>query len=141
MKVVNKPQVYLEPGKYWIGDLCYVMDDEWSEVCDLIIDGHDVKDGGFRLMDGREFVSFSTAYGDGTYFDADGRSYSVDSGGIGAIRVEDIASFDSSNAELGNVVEFTKPFIAEYVDGVIYFGKVAIDTDPEYSDAEENYDE
>lgn len=23
-------------GRYYVGDLCYVMDDVWDEVCDLM---------------------------------------------------------------------------------------------------------
>lgn len=51
-------------GKYYIGDICYVMRDEWSEVCSLMFNG-DVYDGEFNLADGRRFASMSTMFGDG----------------------------------------------------------------------------
>ena len=28
-------------GKYYVGDLCYVMHDEWDEVCGLFFKGRD----------------------------------------------------------------------------------------------------
>lgn len=140
MKVVNKPQVYFEPGKYWIGDLCYVMDDKWDEVCDAMIDGHDVKEGGFVLKDGTEFAMFNTAWGDGTYLDNSGHEYPVDSGGIGIIKFDDVTAANV-HVELGRIVEFKSPFIAENVDGIIYFGKLSINTDPSYEDEEEYDDE
>ena len=41
-------------GKYYIGDLCYVMtDDEWREICAIIIKGNQCLDGEFELPDGR----------------------------------------------------------------------------------------
>jgi len=53
-------------GKYYVGDLCYVMDsDEWSQVCSLIIQGEKLLDGEFELPDGRRFAIYSTHWGDG----------------------------------------------------------------------------
>lgn len=142
MKVINNPQVYMEPGTYYIGDLCYVLNDSWDEFCKLTINEHDVLDGGFRFKDGREFVTFTTMYGDGTYQDKDGFNYPVDAGLIGCIRVEDMdADIDSATCD-GRVHVFTKPFICEKIDGTIYFGKIAIDTsdDPFYNEDEEEED-
>jgi hypothetical protein len=88
-------------GIYYIGDLCYVMDDaEWLEVCDLTIQGSRVIDGEFQLKDGRRFAMYGTAYGDGTYYDQYGHSYSVDSGSIGCIRMADIKA--SNTYSLGD---------------------------------------
>ena len=57
-------------GKYYIGDLCYVMSDaEWEEFCSITIDGHNVIDGEFQLKDGRRFATYGTAFGDGVYSD------------------------------------------------------------------------
>jgi len=88
-------------GEYYIGDLCYVMtSEEWLEVCDLTIQDSRLIEGEFQLKDGRKFAMYSTAYGDGTYYDHYGFSYSVDSGSIGCIRMEDIK--DNKNASLGD---------------------------------------
>jgi hypothetical protein len=144
MKVVNNPQVYMEPGTYYIGDLCYVLGDSWDEFCSITIDDHDCLNGGFRFKDGREFVTFQTMYGDGTYHDKEGRSYPVDAGLIGCVRVEDMDIDVMDVCDDGNIIKFDKPFVCERVGGVIYFGKVSIDTegDPFYNDGdEEDYDE
>ena len=73
---------------YWIGDLCYVMHDVWSEVCDLL--PFDNSEHEFELEDGRKFILFSTAFGDGVYQDQKGNRYPVDAGVIGAIKADDI---------------------------------------------------
>jgi hypothetical protein len=39
----------MQPGKYYIGDLCYVMHGEWDEFCALTIVGDKVLDGEFNL--------------------------------------------------------------------------------------------
>ena len=126
-------------GKYYIGDLCYVMHDEWSECCDLFfpyVPGQPERqvEGEFTLKDGRKFASFGTAYGDGTYTSNIGTSHSVDSGSIGCIRVEDIQDRTYDNIEsLGGIVEFDRPFEVEKIGrGLLKFGHVEIDTDADY---------
>lgn len=122
-------------GKYYVGDLCYVMDPEWDEVCSLIIEDRKIIEGEFNLGDGRRFVSYSTKYGDGCYEDQLGHEYGVDAGLIGCIRVEDISE-DMSEKEmkrLGNVVEFKQPFHCyggrtEDWNGVIRIGHLNIYT-------------
>lgn len=132
-------------GKYYVGDLCYVLHDEWDEVCEIIFntpEPHGVLDGEFTLKDGRKFAIYSTAYGDGQYYDNYGRAYPVDAGSIGCILLEGI---DQSNTEnditLGNVVEFATEFetsagrfTSKDWDGIIRFGSVEIDTDPTYDE-------
>jgi hypothetical protein len=132
-------------GKYYIGDLCYVMDDaEWLEVCDLTIRGSRVIDGEFQLKDGRRFAMYGTAYGDGTYHDHYGFSYSVDSGSIGCIRMEDIkASNTYSLGDTQAILDFgaIQDFDTDFVtgggiqgtmgwEGLIQFGHIVIETDP-----------
>ena len=132
----------MQAGKYYIGDLCYVMHDEWDEFCDITIDGNNCKDGEFELKDGRKFASYGTAYGDGTYYPNVGGECGVDAGLIGCIRVEDIkdTTYDDIS-DLGIIVEFAEPFETGEHGGTIYFGHVAIDTDPPYEeDEEEDYD-
>jgi hypothetical protein len=130
MKVVNNPQVYCEPGTWYIGDLCYVLDASWEAFCKLTIRGEECLDGGFRFADGREFVSFMTKWGDGTYQDSDGFNYPVDAGLIGCVRVEDMDAKLDEAINDGRVHVFTKPFVCERVGNILYFGKIAIDLDP-----------
>jgi hypothetical protein len=136
--------------KYYIGDLCYVMSDEWSEVCDAFFTG-DNDDSIYELEDGRAFFMLNTAYGDGQYNDQNGLPYAVDSGSIGAIKVDDIRGTELASVlerGLGHVHEFPYELTdldVESNNGVLYFGDVVIDTvgadfdeeDPEEQDEEE----
>jgi len=123
-------------GKYYIGDLCYVMHDEWDEAVSLMFPpGHEGRgvDGEFVLKDGRRFANFGTRWGDGTYISNIQTRHLVDSGSIGCIRVEDIRDDTYDNIEtLGAVVEFDQPFEVSEDAGLIRFGEVAIETNPEY---------
>jgi len=137
----------MQAGKYYIGDLCYVMaDDEWKEICSIIIQGNRVMiDGEFELKDGRKFAIYSTKWGDGLYDDHYGHSYSVDSGSIGCIRLEDIKYVDNYDQflDIGAIVDFKIDFVTgggrgtKGWDGIIQFGSIAIETDPEYNEDEE----
>lgn len=125
-------------GRYYIGDLCYIMHDEWDECCNLFFPpgdnvgrGHE---GEFVLRDGRRFASFNTAWGDGTYRSSINTLHSVDSGSIGCIRVEDIRDDTYSAeriAELGAIVDFAEPFQVSEDQGLLKFGHVLIETAPE----------
>jgi len=129
----------MKAGKYYIGDLCYVMNDEWDEVCNLTISGNEVLNGEFNLKDGRRFAMFTTRWGDGNYFDQHGKSYDVDSGSIGCILISDIDMKKERNfLSGGNVYDFDKDFEVFSKDGNITFGYVTIDTDPV---EEEEFDE
>ena len=121
----------MKAGKYYIGDLCYVMHPEWDEFCSLTINGHNVLDGEFNLKDGRRFATFTTKWGDGTYKDEQGHSYGVDAGLIGCINVEDITPSELENLKDGRVIEFVQDFSTFKAGGVIRFGSVVIDTDCE----------
>lgn len=132
----------MQAGKYYVGDLCYVMtDNEWEQVCARTIQGQKFVDGEFELDDGRKFAIHSTAWGDGGYQDYYGNEYSVDSGSIGCIKLEDIKAEKYDDIErLGNIVEFQTDFVtgggrgSDNWDGVIQFGRVAIETNPAYED-------
>ena len=123
-------------GKFYIGDLCYVMHDVWDEAVSLMFpDNHSGRgvDGEFTLRDGRRFANFGTRWGDGTYTSNIRTRHLVDSGSIGCIRVEDIRDNTYDNIEtLGAVVEFAQPFEVSEDSGLICFGAVEIETNPEY---------
>lgn len=136
-------------GKYYVGDLCYVMHPEWDEACDLFFAGrndHGCNDGEFTLKDGRRFASFGTLWGDGTYYDQFGHSFGVDAGLIGCIKVEDIRDDTYSNLlDLGAIIEFKEPFEvsggkrSEGWDGMIKIGFLEIATG--YEEEEEVYED
>lgn len=119
-------------GEYYIGDLCYVMHERWDEVCNKIIMGNQCLDGEFELADGTKFAIYSTAYGDGTYYDQGDNEYWVDAGSIGCILMKDIdLSVEDNQIMGGRVVDMTHDFTTGSMDGVIKFGPIHIDTDPE----------
>jgi hypothetical protein len=140
-------------ANYYVGDLSYVLTDtEWSTVCT-----HDFTEdpNTYGEEDGYEcegcldpelfdwdypeaehpFYIFPTAFGDGQYNDKDGNPYSVDSGTIGAIRVDYITDGDklewALTNGLGHIHEFDDEFCAGscgYEDGEIWFEEVLICT-------------
>jgi hypothetical protein len=101
-----------------------------------------VLDGEFNLANGVRFAVQSTAYGDGTYQDDNGRNYPVDAGLIGCIRVEDVVDPESWLAGV-QTIEFERPFTVEYKLGTILFTEylsdgskeviLAIETAEEYA--------
>lgn len=138
-----------ETTAYYVGDLCYVMhdDDVWDEVCSLIpFDNSEVQ---FQLEDGREFFLLTTAHGDGLYSDQEGRTYGVDSGTIGAIRVEDIRdeladAYLLQERGLGQVIQVISTlenYEVHAEDGLLTFGPVSINTGWFYEDEEDEEDE
>ena len=120
-------------GKYYVGDLAYVMtDDEWDEVCGLLFEGrndHGVNQGEFTLKDGRRFASYNTKYGDGRYQSNMNTEHCVDSGGIGCILIYDITAtkYEHIN-ELGAIVDFDTDFMTGNEDGQLQFGRMLIET-------------
>lgn len=127
----------MQAGKYYIGDLCYVMHDVWDECVDLMFppsQGYGpAVDGEFTLKDGRRFAVYSTKFGDGLYPSNIGAKFSVDAGCIGCIRVEDIRDPEATDAamkSLGAVYEFGTDFVTggSTDTGTIQFGRVIIET-------------
>lgn len=146
-------------GQYYIGDLCYVIDDElWGDVCDK----HFGDEEDFTIRGNRLFMA-GTAYGDGSYDvqGADGVCL-VDSGTIGCLRVDTMESSlvlkNMSREELfdgGIVVTFDQYFEVSCDGGVFNFGHIVVDTEgnddedddwedswqDSYSDEDEDEDE
>lgn len=139
----------MKAGTYYIGDLCYVMDDkEWDEFCSLTISDYECKDGEFQFADGRCFATYGTAYGDGTYNSNIETTHAVDAGLIGCILVEDIrANKYPDISKLGAIVEFKEDFETSYENGNIKFGHVEVYTaddahwEDEYYESDDNDDE
>jgi len=125
----------MKAGKYFIGDLCYVLSSKWDEVCDLTISGHECLEGKFTLSDGTEFAMFGTAHGDGYYYDQMGNSYPVDSGTIGCVLFDKIDDINKEYLERsGTVLDISNDFEVESEDGTIFVGPVTIYTDYEERD-------
>lgn len=116
-------------GKYYVGDLCYVMHPQWDEFCDITIKDKECYDGEFNLKNGVKFASYGTAWGDGVYFDQEGREYGVDAGLIGCILLSDIDDPEANPEDCGQIIDFETPFETSYSEGVIYIGHIKINTD------------
>lgn len=114
-------------GKYYIGDLCYVMHPQWDEFCKITLKNGEVNDGEFSMSSGVRVASYSTYDGDGCYLDQKKREYSVDAGLIGCIRVGDIND-PTSQIDGGQIIDFTEPFETSEDNGIISFGDIHIDT-------------
>jgi hypothetical protein len=132
----------LPAGEYYIADPCYILDED---SYDRLLDETDlfmmntVNRGGVMIdsVTKNQFAVFSTKYGDGVYRDSSGFEYGVDAGCIACIPVE-MCSIGRDN-EYINKVTFDKDFVVRYSDGLIVFGDVVINTDPDeyYDDLEE----
>jgi hypothetical protein len=121
-------------GAYYIGDLCYVMHEDWDEFCELTIEGNNVKDGVFTLKDGTRFATFTTKYGDGSYHSTIG-NIGVDAGLVGCIRIGDIKQSDRKNVKDGCAAIFNEEFECfSDGDGTITFGRVVVYTGDEEHD-------
>ena len=122
---------HLPAGDYYIGDLCYVVEN-WQEYHKLFfpVEGGDQHVGVFTNSAGVKFANYATAFGDGIYYDEEKNEYAVDSGSIGCIPVEAIQEPHA----LGNIVNFPVEFDCEYIEstGTIRIGDVFIDTDLGY---------
>lgn len=135
-----------KPGLYYVGDLCYVFNNEdWDKVCELTIDGNKMLSGEFNLPDGRRFAMYNTKYGDGVYNDQFGNQFYVDSGTIGCVLVKDTTKRDyESMRRLGTIVEIKDIFHTSEDNGCIFISNITIDTteetNEENSDEEESYE-
>lgn len=129
---MNKTQTKFEPGDYYVGDLCYMLRNEWDDVCNTMFAAEDAggsSDGVFKLNNGIEFASYSTAYGDGVYTDQRGRKYPVDAGLIGCVNIKHLdANILKDNIHLGNIIKFNNSFETSSNDGRITIGHIIIDT-------------
>ena len=120
----------MEAGRYYVGDLCYVLHEVWDEVCDLTFDKNGrMLDGEHYLKDGRKFALYSTKYGDGTYTDTQGRKYGVDAGCIGCILEDDIDfKVQGNETDGGQIIDFPKDFVTGNNNGQLLFGHILIET-------------
>ena len=61
---------HLPAGDYYIGDLCYVVEN-WQEYHKLFfpVEGGEQRVGVFTNSAGVKFANYGTAFGDGIYYD------------------------------------------------------------------------
>ena len=123
-------------GRYYVGDLCYVLnDDDWSNVCEKTIKDGQPVDGEFILSDGRVIATYRTKWGDGLFYSNIGTVHCVDSGSIGCILESDInIKLPEHINELGAFVDISTDFKTGEHEGIIQFGFLSIDTDPVFDE-------
>ena len=125
----------LPAGKYYVGDLCYVMDDSWDEICEHICHNK-FSSGIFTLKDGTTMFVSGTRHGDGIYPDNIGNEYGVDSGTIGCVLVGSINLKHKGNKiKYGVVHDFKRQFKTcghtgkPDWDGAIVIGHIIVETE------------
>jgi len=125
----------MKTGIYYVGDLCYVMKDEWNQICNWMFEENKNRQGEFELADGRRLAIYRTSCGDGLYHSNIGSKHPVDSGTIGCIDTSYLKLSIKELKELsdeGSIVEFNSNFLTHGCDyrndGIITFGHVEIDT-------------
>jgi len=127
--------VKFKAGTYYVGDLCYVINDQNWEV--LGEKTHWFQDDDKFEFKGREVFVSSTAYGDGLFRDYQDREYSVDAGLIGVIPFDIID--DNKTGSGGQIIVFENDFSASCSDkGIFKIGDITIDTS---NDEDEDWDE
>jgi hypothetical protein len=113
----------LPPGKYYIGDPCYVFnDDTWQRL----LDGAPFE-GAIVEFDGRQLWGQSTAHGDGVYLDQDGNEFGVDSGVLAAIPIELVDN--PAGEEEGVIIDAPNGLVVEHDAGTFWLGEHCITTD------------
>lgn len=141
ISIVARETSLMPAGKYYVGDLCYLLPDDIYEqyVGSFNHDGEavDIKAGRRKVFSA--FVA-STAYGDGGYSDNAGGEYSVDAGILGVVQLlsaDLIAKAKEEDAAgMAKVIDFPEDFrVNRDEDGTFTFGHLTIVTDG--SDQEE----
>jgi hypothetical protein len=121
---MNK-EVILKPGRYFIGDPCYVFSDpDWDKLTRKYFEG-------LITFKGLDLFMCGTAHGDGAYPDKEFKyNFGVDSGTLGAVPEALWSVPESEFKEYGLIKEFTEPFVCNCEEGYFTFGDIVeIDTD------------
>lgn len=114
----------MKKGKYFVGDLCYVIDPvHWDEFFSEQFN----KVGKFEEFD---FASFTSEFGDGEYESNQKRKFEVDSGTIGCIPIDYLEKYNPSAIidEKAHIFDFKQDFECEKIQGVICIGFIEIYT-------------
>lgn len=143
----------LQPGRYWVGDPCYVLDGgngwDWQKLLDQtnyfgLMDNEGncrprwAQAGEFELK-GMRMAASPTLYGDGCYEtdNLNGRRLGVDAGLIACIPEEMLPNGEGT--DLGEFVVIREPFTVFFSEkGVIQFGPVKVYTGGIEEDTEED---
>lgn len=134
ISVVEQDSNVLPAGKYYVGDLCYLLPERIYEqyVCDSGKEEAVVEITAPRRL---PFLAFynHTAYGDGIYRDNFKNQYGVDAGLIGVVQLTSESLLKKAQTldkrKNGKVIDFPQPFEVDASNGVFEFGHIRINTD------------
>ena len=115
-------------GRYYIGDLSYVITDQGFEH---LLESTDFLKSEEQIFKVYPVFTRNTAQGDGLFHDQKDRIYAVDSGTLGIMpfkAIEKAIPSHKTYGKLGHVVEFKHDFKVECKNGVFIFGDIVIDT-------------
>lgn len=131
-------------GRYYVGDLCYLLDKGedygvlksiyFHYVCGYVCGTDYRRKKRFVECEDISFLAYFgvTAHGDGGFKDNQGRSYSVDAGLIGIVELTDSDLEASARAVeargSGQVIDFGEAFEVSSKRGVFNFGDIEINT-------------
>jgi len=123
---VRRKIMRMKTGKYYIGDPCYVVEDQ-NDWIKLLEDTNYFKNKN-QSYKGQPIYCGGTAYGDGCYESNKGKCYGVDAGLLGIMPVEVIDIPETEAEFLGSIETFDKDFDVEIGKGLFIFGDIIIDT-------------
>lgn len=149
-------EITIPKGEYWLGDPCYVLNDEDYE--ELIKEENDIKnpskesnkknknfpvldigEGCYTVINKHHIVSLYTKYGDGLY-EYQEQPISVDSGMIGLVPMALVS--DVSGIHHGVRVRLEEDSkINRSEDGTLSFGSIEVYTGDDYEDDYDELDE
>lgn len=130
----------MKKGKYYIGDPCYIFDASWD---DILNQTNYFSDGECTIK-GKICVGGGTSYGDGCYYDNEGRKYYVDAGLIAILPISllkidnEITISEIEKSEGMHIIDFKEDFTAECENGKFRFGNIKINTDDEDDEDDES---
>lgn len=134
ISVVEQDSNVLPAGKYYVGDLCYLLPDRIYKqyVCEGNNEEAVVEITAPRRPPFLAFYNY-TAYGDGVYRDNFKNRYGVDAGLIGIVQLTSESLLKNAltieRQKHGKVIDFPQPFEVDASNGVFEFGHIRINTD------------
>jgi hypothetical protein len=110
-----------EPGRYWVGDISYVVSDEMYEHW---LHEEGAQDGGFKY-DGKDYAVHETQVGDGCFSSSiEDVEFPVDAGIIGVVPLSFVDGSKMSYFNFGHVLEAHDKFTFSFDEGTFVLHNV-----------------
>lgn len=113
----------LPPGKYYVGDPCYVFSESWQRLLDSV--DYFVK-GEIVEFDGYKLYAANVPSGNGLYQDQNDNEFASDSALIGAIPIELIEN--PAGEDDGTIIDAPNGLSVYEEGGTFYIGGIIIKT-------------